>query len=62
MPKVKNYKAVVSDNEGNALLAVNSTNRHWIGCLAKIAKENALNCVITVPATTIEKVVKIAGL
>ena len=60
--KIVNYKVVVTDAESKVLITLATTNRAWAGSLAKLAKENAWTCVITVPATVKERVVKIAGL
>lgn len=67
--KIVDYQVVVSDptidsNTGvsDVLLTLKTQTRAWAGSLAKLAKENGLNCVITVPATVKERVVKIAGI
>ncbi len=54
------YKVVVSKGD-DTLLTLTTTTRAWAGSLAKLAKENDLACVITVPATVKERTVKISG-
>ena len=53
-------KIVVSKGE-KELVTLTSKHRAWAGSLAKLAKENDLNCVISVPVHIAERVVKIAG-
>ncbi len=53
-------KIVLSKGD-TELVSLTSKHRAWAGSLAKLAKENDLNCVITVPETVKERVVKIAG-
>ena len=61
MAKGDSYKVVISSGD-DVLVTLTTKTRSWAGAIAKIAKENDLACVITVPATVKERIVKIAGI
>ncbi len=54
-------KIVVSNVDKVVLVTLTTKHRAWAGALAKLAKENDLACVITIPQTLKERVVKISG-